>query len=63
VETIKGMSARDKSKDKLQSGRGKVKEEAGRVIDDPYMEAEGKKDKVSGDLRQAGEKVKDAFKH
>jgi uncharacterized protein YjbJ (UPF0337 family) len=57
------MSATDKAKDKLQSAGGKAKEKTGRAIDDPYMEGEGKKDQVAGDLKQAGEKVKDAFKH
>ena len=33
-----------------------------RLLDDPYMEGEGKADQVMGNLKQAGEKVKDAFK-
>jgi uncharacterized protein YjbJ (UPF0337 family) len=55
------MSAGDKAKDKMQTTKGKVKEETGRALDDPALEAEGKGDKVSGNLKQAGEKVKDAF--
>ena len=54
------MSA--KSKDKAQAAKGKVKEGAGKAIDDPYLEGEGKADQVKGDLKQAGEKVKDAAK-
>ena len=56
------MSARDKAKDKAQAAKGKVKKGAGQAIDDPYLEAEGRADQVKGDLKQAGEKVKDAFK-
>ena len=56
------MSATDKAKDKAQAARGKVKKTAGKAIDDPYLEGEGKADQVKGNLKQAGEKVKDAFK-
>ena len=56
------MSATDKAKDKAQAAKGQVKETVGKAIDDPYMEGEGKGEKVSGNLKQAGEKVKDAFK-
>jgi uncharacterized protein YjbJ (UPF0337 family) len=56
------VSAGDKAKDKMQTAKGKVKEEAGRAMDDPALEAEGKGDQVSGNLKQAGEKVKDAFR-
>jgi uncharacterized protein YjbJ (UPF0337 family) len=54
------MSATDKAKDKAQTVKGHVKEAAGKAIDDPTLEAEGKGDKVVGNLKQAGEKVKDA---
>lgn len=53
----------DKFKDKLQTMRGKAKEETGRAAGDPYLRDKGKAEQVSGDLKQAGEKVKDAFKH
>ena len=56
------MSAADKAKDKMQAAKGKVKEEAGQATGDPYLEGEGKGDQVAGNLKQAGEKVKDAFK-
>ena len=56
------MSAADKAKDKMQAAEGKVKEGAGKATGDPYLEGEGKGDQVSGNLKQAGEKVKDAFK-
>jgi uncharacterized protein YjbJ (UPF0337 family) len=56
------MSAMDKMKDKAQAAKGTVKKETGKAVDDPYMEGEGKADEVKGNLKQAGEKVKDAFK-
>jgi len=42
---------------------GKAKEAVGKVTDDEKLEAEGKGDQVRADIKQAGEKVKDAFKH
>ena len=41
---------------------GKAKEGAGRASDDPALESEGKTDQAKADLKQAGEKIKDAFK-
>ena len=57
------MGASDKIRDKAEAAEGKAKEAAGKAIDDPYLEGEGKTKQVSGDLKQAGEKVKDAFRH
>jgi uncharacterized protein YjbJ (UPF0337 family) len=56
------MSGTDKAKDKLQAAKGHVKEAAGKATNDRSLEAKGKGDKASGNLKQAGEKVKDAFK-
>jgi len=56
------VSATNKAKDKAQAAKGKVKKETGKALDDPYLEGEGKADQVKGNLKQAGEKVKDAFK-
>jgi uncharacterized protein YjbJ (UPF0337 family) len=56
------MSATDKAKDKLQEAKGHVKEAAGKATDDRSLEAKGKGDKAAGNLKQAGEKVKDAFR-
>lgn len=56
------MSASDKAKDKVEATKGKAKKVTGRAIDDPYLEAEGKTEEATGDLKQAGEKVKDAFR-
>jgi len=56
------MSAKDKAKDKAQVAKGKIKKGAGKVLNDPVLEGEGKADQVKGNLKQAGEKVKDAAK-
>ena len=56
------MSAMDKAKDKAQETKGKVKSNVGRATGDRDMEAEGEWDKTAGNLKQACEKVKDAFK-
>ena len=52
----------DKAKNKAQEAKGHVKEAAGKATNDKSLETEGKGDKVKGNLKQAGEKVKDAFK-
>jgi uncharacterized protein YjbJ (UPF0337 family) len=57
------MGATDKLKDKAQVAKGNVKTGVGRASDDPALETEGKADRVAGNLKQAGEKVKDALKH
>ena len=56
------MGAVDKVRDKAQVAKGHLKSAAGRATDNPDSEAEGKGDEVAGNLKQAGEKVKDAFK-
>lgn len=56
------MSAIDKIKNKVQGGKGRTKKSVGRATRDRSLEAEGKGDQVSGNLKQSGENVKDAFK-
>ena len=56
------MSATDKAKDKVQTAKGHVKEAAGKAVGDHSLEAEGKGDQVIGNVKQAGEKLKDAVK-
>ncbi len=51
----------NKAKDKAQEVEGEVKDKAGKATNDRSLEAEGKGDKVAGNLKQAGEKVKDAL--
>ena len=52
----------DKLKDKAQVISGKVEERLGKATHDRSMEAEGRGDQVAGNLKQAGEKAKDAFR-
>lgn len=54
------MGLRDKAKNKAQSVTGKAEEKTGKATGDHSMEAEGRADQMAGDLKQAGEKVKDA---
>jgi uncharacterized protein YjbJ (UPF0337 family) len=56
------MGAGDKMKNVAESARGKIKEKAGDATDDRDLQAEGQAEKTKADLKQAGEKVKDAFK-
>jgi uncharacterized protein YjbJ (UPF0337 family) len=56
------MGADDKIDNKTEQLKGKAKEGVGRATDDPDLEAEGKTDQASGNLKQAGEKIKDVFK-
>ena len=56
------MSAEDKAKNKLDELGGKVKEAVGKVTGDKSTENEGKRDQTKSNLKDAGEKVKDAFK-
>jgi uncharacterized protein YjbJ (UPF0337 family) len=56
------MSAVDKAKNKVEETAGAAKEKVGQATGDQSMEAEGKGDRAKGNLKDAGEKVKDAFK-
>ena len=53
----------DKLRNKMQMGRGRAKERAGRAMGDPYLESDGKADRVSGGAKQVGEQVKDAARN
>jgi len=57
------MGIDDKLKNTAEDLTGKGKEHAGKASGDSELEAEGKTDQTKSDLKQAGEKVKDAFKH
>ncbi len=56
------MATTDKAKNEAQRAKGKVKEVAGKVTGNDKLRAKGKADQKKGNLKQAGEKVKDAFK-
>ena len=56
------MSFADKVRDKAQELRGRIKRNTGEVTGNRRLQAEGSADEVMGNLKQAGEKVKDAFR-
>ena len=55
------MGTNDKAQNKAEELKGQGKEALGRVTGDEELEAEGRTDQAKSDLKQAGEKVKDAF--
>jgi uncharacterized protein YjbJ (UPF0337 family) len=55
-------AARNKTRNATQKAKGQLKETAGRVTGDERLEAEGRADKTKANLKQAGEKIKDAFR-
>ncbi len=57
------MSALDKAKHAIEDVEGKAKEALGKITGHKDTETEGKTDQAKADLKNAGEKVKDAFKH
>jgi uncharacterized protein YjbJ (UPF0337 family) len=59
---VQAMSFADKMNNKARELRGRVKRNAGEVTGDRRLEAEGRTEEMGGHLRQAGEKIKDAFR-
>lgn len=56
------MGIGDKISNAAEDVAGKAKEATGKATGDRDMESEGQVDQSKADLKQAGEKVKDAFK-
>jgi uncharacterized protein YjbJ (UPF0337 family) len=56
------MGWQDKITNKVEVLKGKAKEAAGKITHDPELEVEGKLDQGKGNLKQIGEKIKDAGK-
>lgn len=56
------MSLIDKIRNTAQDLRGRAKEQVGRAVGNEQMQAEGKAGQIKGNLKQAGEKVKDVFR-
>jgi uncharacterized protein YjbJ (UPF0337 family) len=54
--------ARNKTRNKAQEVKGQAKEAAGRASGNRSLEAEGRADQTKANLKQAGEKIKDAFR-
>jgi uncharacterized protein YjbJ (UPF0337 family) len=57
------MSAEDKLSNKIDDMGGKAKEATGKLTGDDSTKNEGKSDQAKASLKDAGEKVKDAFKN
>jgi uncharacterized protein YjbJ (UPF0337 family) len=62
TEGVSLMSGEDKMNNKLEEMGGKAKEALGDATDDRDLQAAGQRDQTKSNLKQAGEKVKDAFK-
>jgi uncharacterized protein YjbJ (UPF0337 family) len=56
------VSFADKFRAKAQALRGRMKRNTGEVTGDRSLQAEGRADEVMGNLKQASEKAKDAFR-
>jgi len=56
------MGAGDKISNKIDDLGGKAKEATGRATGDKSTKNEGKADQAKASLKDAGEKIKDAFK-
>ncbi|ARZ72462.1 CsbD family protein [Streptomyces sp. HU2014] len=57
------MSLAKKIRDKKQVLHGRIKQTLGRVTGSRRLRTEGRTDRAEGNLKQSGEKAKDAFKH
>ncbi|NYH53188.1 MULTISPECIES: CsbD family protein [Nocardiopsis] len=55
------MSDRDQAGHKAEEFKGKAKEGLGKATDNEQWQAEGKTEKNTSKLKQAGEKAKDAL--
>ncbi|GAA3205268.1 CsbD family protein [Actinocorallia longicatena] len=56
------MGFMDKLKNSFKREKGAAKEQVGRDQRDPYLEAEGRKERYEGGVKQVGEQIKDAAK-
>ena len=56
------VSKRDKARNTAQAAKGKTKRAAGKAAGNPYAQAKGGAEKKKANLKQAGEKLKDAAK-
>lgn len=56
------MSILKKIRHKAQTAKGEAKNRTGRVTGNRRLRTKGRAEKVTGDAKQAADKVKDAFK-
>ena len=57
------MSIAKKIAHKAEAVKGGAKKTTGRATGNDRLQAEGRGDQVKGNTKQAGAKIKDAFKH
>jgi uncharacterized protein YjbJ (UPF0337 family) len=57
------MGFMDKLWNRFMMSKGHAKQDVGKTTGDPYLEAEGQRERISGSARQVGEQVKDAGKN
>jgi uncharacterized protein YjbJ (UPF0337 family) len=57
------MGFMDKLRNRFTMTKGKAKQDAGRAAGDPYLEGEGRAERVQGSGAPVGEQVKDAGKN
>ena len=55
--------SRRQDQERCRGRQGQGKEAAGKATNDEQLQAEGQADQSKADLKNAGEKVKDAFKN
>jgi uncharacterized protein YjbJ (UPF0337 family) len=56
------MGSTDKARNKGEEIKGKIKETTGNAVGNEEMETEGETDQNKGNMKQAGEKIKDVLK-
>ncbi|MER5346480.1 CsbD family protein [Streptomyces mirabilis] len=56
------MSVRQTIKHKTQALKGRVTERIGRTTRNRRLQREGRTDQISGNLKQSGDKAKNAFR-
>ena len=61
LENIMKSSIRDKAEGALHEAKGKIKEVAGKITDNPKLEAEGKAEKIAGKVQGKVGEVKKVF--
>jgi uncharacterized protein YjbJ (UPF0337 family) len=59
---LQSMGTDDKMDHKLEELGGKAKEKVGQATGDEELEAQGDRDQTTSNIKQAGDKVKDAFR-
>jgi uncharacterized protein YjbJ (UPF0337 family) len=57
------VSILKKIRHKVQTAKGKTKKNTGRLSGNRRLKTEGRTDQVTGEVKQAADKVGDAFKH